>query len=127
MQRKTQEEKSPARLPGNHSGDNWWLSRLFSGAPVRELRIITNVACIQRGVSQRKIKQSRDNRPSTSKTGVEISTAVAKYAAISGGIKGSRYSSENSESVVSQFASFVIAEFQKMVATANRSGSASHV
>src|SRR6266403_912785 len=63
MQRKTQEEKSPARLPGNHSGDNWWLSRLFSGAPVRELRTITNVACIQRGVSQRRIKQSRDNMP----------------------------------------------------------------
>ena len=47
---------------------------------------------------------------------------TAMYAASSGGMSGTLYSSTKSATAVSQFASLVIAEFQNTVATASRSG-----
>src|SRR5437899_10358114 len=64
----------------------------------------------------------RVNKPSTSNTGVVSSIVTAIYAATSGGKNGSLYSSTNSATAVSQFASLVIAEFQNIVATASRNG-----
>jgi hypothetical protein len=56
---------------------------------------------------------------------VVSSIVTAMYAVISGGRSGTLYSSVKSAIAVSQFASFVMAEFQNTVATANRSGTAS--
>jgi Negative regulator of sigma F len=55
------------------------------------------------------------NRPSTSNGGVVSSIASARLAASSGDSKGTRYSSANSASVVSQFASFAVADCQNTV------------
>src|SRR5215467_3363254 len=61
----------------------------------------------------------------TSSTGVVNSIESATLAANSGGSSGTLYSSVKSSMVVSQFASFVMAEFQNTVAAPMRSGSAS--
>src|SRR2546426_5887065 len=65
------------------------------------------------------------SRPSTSSTGVVNSTESARLAASSGGSSGTLYSSVKSSTVVSQFASFVMAEFQNTAAAPTRSGNAS--
>src|SRR5713101_6603802 len=64
----------------------------------------------------------RVKRPSTKNTGVVSSIVAAMYAASSGGSNGTLYSSVKSASAVSQFASLVVPEFQKTVATASRNG-----
>src|SRR5712691_7765347 len=64
----------------------------------------------------------RVNKPSTSNTGVVSSIVAAIYAATSGGSNGTLYSSTNSATAVSQFASLVMAEFQNTVARASRNG-----
>src|SRR5258708_32520307 len=69
----------------------------------------------------------RVNKPRTSNTGVVSSIVAAIYAATFGASNGSLYSSTNSTTAVSQFASLVIAEFQNTVATASRSGTARNV
>src|SRR5213596_3565299 len=66
----------------------------------------------------------RVNNPNTSSTGVLSSMLTVTYAKISGGISGTLYSSTNSATAVSQFASLVMAEFQNTVATARRKGMA---
>src|SRR5207237_10074025 len=67
------------------------------------------------------------NGPKTSSTGVVSSMLTVMYAKISGEISGTLYSSTNSATAVSQFASLVMAEFQNTVATARRKGMASRL
>src|SRR5213594_3438929 len=69
----------------------------------------------------------RVNNPNTSSTGVVSSMLTVTYAKISGGTSGTLYSSANSATAVSQFASLVMAEFQNTVATARRKGMASRL
>src|SRR6266581_6956878 len=80
-----------------------------------------------RGMARSTAAAGRVNKPSTSNTGVVSSIVAAIYATTSGGSTGTLYSSTNSATAVSQFASLVIAEFQNTVAIARRSGIARNV